>query len=45
MPLVGIIAKKIDIKARKKEMQIISQEDKKIYNNLAVFIIKELHNV
>jgi len=27
------------------EKQIISQEDKKIYNNLAVFIIKELHNV
>ena len=27
------------------EKQIIIQDNKKIYNNLAVFIIKELHNL
>lgn len=33
------------IETQEKEIEIYGQKSKKIYNNLVVFIIKELHNV
>ena len=33
------------IESQEKEMEINKKSDKKIYNELAVFIIKELHNL
>ena len=33
------------IEVQEKEVKIDSQKDKKIYNNLSVFIINQLHNL